>query len=85
MASDGRQAEPHRKSKKTETSVDPQETESETKRLDVDQQLQGIREGSPSDGRIRWEHYRKDGATAAGVVSQIVAADQKRVAHVKVC
>ena len=84
MASDGGQAEPHRKSRKTEVGVDQQETESEAEGLDVDQQLQYIREGSPSDGRIGWEHCRKDGATAASVVSQLLAADQKRVAHVKV-
>ena len=85
MASDGGHAEPHRKSRKTEVGVDQQETESEAEGLDVDQQLQYIREGSPSDGRIGWEHYRKDSATAAGVVSQLRVAGPKCVAHVETC
>ena len=55
MASDGGYAEPHRKSRKTEVGVDQQETESKAEGLDVDQQLQYIREGSPSDGRIGWD------------------------------
>ena len=71
MASDGGQAEPHRKSRKTEVCGDQQETESEAEGLDVDQQLQYIREGSPSDGRIGWEHCRKDGATAANTLALV--------------